>query len=163
MKWHFQFTPNDGYDYDSVQIPVLADITFKGTPSKVMMWANRGYFYVLDRRTGKFLLGEPFVKVNWSSGLDANGRPIPTRQPARHAHVSGQSGRHELVSPLQPAHGAVLRLSAWENYGTIYRPEESPINPGATSPGGGFTVATPVPGAPTIGIGRRGPYQQLDR
>ena len=44
LKWHFQFTPNDGYDYDSVQVPVLADINWKGTPTKVMMWANRnGY------------------------------------------------------------------------------------------------------------------------
>ncbi len=83
LKWHFQFTPNDGYDYDSVQIPVLADLNWKGTPTKVLMWANRnGYFYVLDRATGKFLLGEPFVKVNWASGLDANGRPIQTPQPA---------------------------------------------------------------------------------
>ena len=54
LKWHFQFTPNDGYDYDSVQVPVLADINFKGTPTKVMMWANRnGYFYVLDRQIGR--------------------------------------------------------------------------------------------------------------
>ena len=54
LKWHFQFTPNDGYDYDSVQIPVLADINWKGTPTKVMMWANRnGYFYVLDRANGQ--------------------------------------------------------------------------------------------------------------
>ena len=54
LKWHFQFTPNDGYDYDSVQVPVLADINWKGTPTKVMMWANRnGFFYVLDRATGQ--------------------------------------------------------------------------------------------------------------
>src|SRR4051794_38614439 len=59
LKWHFQFTPNDGYDYDSVQVPVLADINWLGRPTKVMMWANRnGFFYVIDRATGKFLLGE---------------------------------------------------------------------------------------------------------
>ena len=82
LKWYFQFTPNDAYDYDSVQVPVLADIVWRGTPSKVMMWANRnGYFYVLDRVTGKFLEGKPYVTVNWSSGLDENGRPIPTPQP----------------------------------------------------------------------------------
>ncbi len=58
LRWHFQFTPNDAYDYDSVQVPVLADIEWQGKPRKVMMWANRnGYFYVLDRATGEFLLG----------------------------------------------------------------------------------------------------------
>ncbi len=85
LKWHFQFTPNDGYDYDSVQVPVLVDRTWHGEPRKLMLWANRnGYFYVLDRTTGKFLLGKPFVKVNWSSGLDENGRPIQTPQPPGH-------------------------------------------------------------------------------
>ena len=44
LKWHFQFTPNDAYDYDSVQVPVLADINWQGRPAKVMLWANRnGY------------------------------------------------------------------------------------------------------------------------
>ena len=76
LKWHFQFTPNDAYDYDAVQIPVLADLQWNGARVKAMLWANRnGYFYVLDRETGKFLLGRPFVKVNWSSGLDQRGRP----------------------------------------------------------------------------------------
>ena len=53
LKWHFQFTPNDAYDYDAVQIAVLADINWRGTPTKAMLWANRnGFFYVLDRTTG---------------------------------------------------------------------------------------------------------------
>ena len=83
LKWYFQFTPNDPYDYDSVQVPVLANANWNGTPSKLMLWGNRnGFFYVLDRTTGKFLSGHPFVKVNWASGLDPNGRPIPTPQPS---------------------------------------------------------------------------------
>lgn len=158
LKWHFQFTPNDGYDYDSVQIPVLADLTWKGTPTKVLMWANRnGYFYVLDRATGKFLLGEPFVKVNWSSGLDANGRPIQTRQPAGMATYPGNQGGTNWYPPSFSPRTGLFYFSAWENYGTIYRPEESTYQPGRNFSGGGFTVATPVPGAPSIGIGRRGP------
>ncbi len=77
IKWHFQFTPHDEYDYDAVQIPVLVDGTWKGTPRKMLMWANRnGYFYVLDRATGKFLSGAPFTKLNWSTGLDEAGRPM---------------------------------------------------------------------------------------
>ena len=82
LKWHYQFTPHDEYDYDSVQVPVLADIAWKGAPLKAMLWANRnGNFYVLDRATGKFLLGKPFVKVNWMSGFDDSGKPIQTPQP----------------------------------------------------------------------------------
>src|SRR5262249_37854120 len=81
LKWHFQFTPNDGYDYDSVQIPVLVDADWNGSPRKLMYWANRnGFFYVLDRTNGRFLSGHPFVKVNWASGLNPNGRPLQTRQ-----------------------------------------------------------------------------------
>ena len=56
LKWYFQFSPHDDYDYDSVQVPVLADMEWKGKPRRVMLWANRnGFYYVLDRTTGEFL------------------------------------------------------------------------------------------------------------
>src|SRR5439155_9936981 len=58
LKWHFQFTPNDSYDFDAVQTAVLVDGDIQGVRRKVMLWANRnGFFYVLDRATGKFILG----------------------------------------------------------------------------------------------------------
>jgi alcohol dehydrogenase (cytochrome c) len=76
LKWHYQFTPHDEFDYDSTQVPVLADITWQGRPTKVMLWANRnGLWYVLDRSTGDFLSGKPFTKVNWMDGFDEKGRP----------------------------------------------------------------------------------------
>ena len=76
LKWYFQFTPHDEFDYDSTQVPVLADMDWQGRARKVMLWANRnGFFYVLDRTTGQFLLGKPFVTVTWTSGLDDRGRP----------------------------------------------------------------------------------------
>ncbi len=76
LKWHYQFTPHDELDYDSTQVPLLADIDWQGQPRKVMLWANRnGLMYVLDRLTGEFLLGKPFVEVNWMDGFDENGRP----------------------------------------------------------------------------------------
>jgi PQQ-dependent dehydrogenase (methanol/ethanol family) len=80
VKWHFQFTPHDLHDWDASAPLVLADITFQGQPRKVLMQANRnGYFYVLDRTSGAYLLGKPFVKrLTWSSGLDAKGVPILT-------------------------------------------------------------------------------------
>jgi quinohemoprotein ethanol dehydrogenase len=77
-KWHFQTVPGDTWDYDSVQQLILADMTIKGQPRKVIMQANKnGFFYELDRLTGKFISGQPFVKVTWAKGLDeATGKPI---------------------------------------------------------------------------------------
>jgi alcohol dehydrogenase (cytochrome c) len=85
MKWHFQFTPHDVWDYDAEETPALVDTTWQGQPRKLLVQANRnGYFYVLDRTNGKFVSGWQFVKnVTWASGLDANGRPMraPNMEP----------------------------------------------------------------------------------
>ena len=80
LKWHFQFTPHDLYDYDAVETPVLVDQEYQGKPRKLIVEANRnGYVYVLDRTTGKFLSATQFVKqLTWAKGVDANGRPITT-------------------------------------------------------------------------------------
>jgi len=158
LEWYFQFTPNDGYDYDAVQVPVLADMVWRGEPKKVMMWANRnGYFYVLDRVTGLFLEGKPFVTVNWSSGLDENGRPIPTPQPEGMPTYPGNQGGTNWYPPSYSPRTGLFYFSAWENYATIYRAEESEYVPGQAFLGGGFSVLAPSPDAPTIGIGRTNP------
>ncbi|MES2626527.1 MAG: PQQ-dependent dehydrogenase, methanol/ethanol family [Pseudomonadota bacterium] len=79
LKWHYQFTPHDELDYDSTQVPVLVDMDWKGSPRKLMLWANRnGVMYVLDRLTGEFLTGKPYVAVNWMDGFDDKGRPHRT-------------------------------------------------------------------------------------
>jgi PQQ-dependent dehydrogenase (methanol/ethanol family) len=76
-KWHFQFTPNDGHDWDSAQDVLLVDRMWHGQDRKLLLHADRnGMFYVLDRTNGKFLSGTAFVYQNWNRGLDANGRPI---------------------------------------------------------------------------------------
>lgn len=158
MKWYFQFTPNDPYDYDSVQIPVLADIDWQGRPTKAMLWANRnGYFYVLDRSNGKFLLGQPFAKVNWSRGLDAKGRPMMTPQPAGMPTWPGVQGATNWYPPSYSPSTGLFYFSVWENYASIFRREESDYVAGRTFPGGGQTVLSPAPSSPTIGVGRRGP------
>ena len=158
LAWHFQFTPNDGYDYDAVQVPVLVDTDWDGAPRKLMLWANRnGYFYVLDRETGEFLSGTPFVKVNWSSGLDDDGRPIPTPQPEGAPTWPGNQGGTNWYPPSYSPRTGLFYFAAWEDYATIYRPEESEYIPGRLFLGGGFDVLAPVPGAPTIGIGRTTP------
>lgn len=158
LVWHFQFTPNDGYDYDSVQVPILADIEWDGEPRRVMLWANRnGYFYVLDRVTGEFLDGTPFVRVNWSSGLDENGRPIPTPQPEGMPTWPGNQGGTNWYPPSFSPRTGLFYFSAWQDYATIYRPEESEYQPGRAFLGGGFDVLTPAPEAPGVGIGRTNP------
>jgi alcohol dehydrogenase (cytochrome c) len=80
LKWYFQFTPHDLYDYDATETPVLLDMMVDGQVRHLLVEANRnGFFYVLDRTNGKFLSATPFVrKLNWASGIDANGRPART-------------------------------------------------------------------------------------
>ena len=76
-KWHYQFTPNDGHDWDSCQAVVLVDRLWRGRMRKLLLHADRnGLFYALDRETGEFLSGTPFVYQNWNNGFDSHGRPI---------------------------------------------------------------------------------------
>ena len=76
LKWYFQFTPHDLHDWDSTQIPILLDTEFRGQPRKALAWANRnGFFYLIDRNTGKFLMAKNFVQQTWNKGFDDNGRP----------------------------------------------------------------------------------------
>jgi PQQ-dependent dehydrogenase (methanol/ethanol family) len=77
-KWHFQMVPGDSWDYDSVQQLMLADLTIRGQQRKVIMQANKnGFYYVVDRLTGQFISGAPWVKLNWAKGLDEKtGRPF---------------------------------------------------------------------------------------
>jgi len=76
--WHFQTTPGDVWDYDSIADMVLADIKINGKVRHVLMQAPKnGYFYVIDRKTGKFISGAPLQKITWAKGLDPKtGRPI---------------------------------------------------------------------------------------
>ena len=77
MKWYFQFTPHDTHDWDANEVPVLADLTIGNRPRKVVMMANRnGFFYVLDRETGTFILGRPFINTTWARELTADGKPV---------------------------------------------------------------------------------------
>jgi alcohol dehydrogenase (cytochrome c) len=124
LKWHYQFTPHDELDYDSTQVPLLADIDWRGTPRKVMLWANRnGIMYVLDRVTGQFLFGKPYVKHNWWAGFDANGRLQRvagmeiTREPKLfHPHVHGAIN---WAPPAFSPRTGLYYVAHWENSGII--------------------------------------------
>jgi alcohol dehydrogenase (cytochrome c) len=159
MKWHFQFTPNDAYDYDSVQVPVLVDLPWQGRPAKLMLWANRnGFFYVLDRETGRFLLGKPFVKVSWASGLDDRGRPLQTPSPNDIVWPGVQGGTN-WYSPSFSARTGLFYVPVWENYASIIRRQTAVYEPGGRAfTGGGWSVLTPVPNAPGTPALRRGPF-----
>ena len=124
LKWYFQFTPHDEWDWDAVQIPVLVDREWEGQQRKLMLWANRnGFFYVLDRETGEFLHGKNFVKVTWAKGLDENGRPIkipeasPTREGTR-VWPAVQGGTN-WYSPAYNEKTGLFYVSSWE-YSSVY-------------------------------------------
>ena len=104
LKWYFQFTPHDLFDYDAVETPMLIDAVYKGEARKLLVQVNRnGFLYVLDRINGRFLSATPFVeKLNWAKGVDEQGRPIrsevrPTAEGAR--VCPGYSGATNWYSP----------------------------------------------------------------
>ena len=123
LKWHFQFTPHDVWDYDSVQVPVLADIDWQGSRRKAILFANRnGIFYVLDRTTGEFLLGKPFTKVTWNSGLDAKGRPqnmVPLSEDGVLVYPGVQGATNWYSPSFSPRTGLFYVPSWLDTYSTF--------------------------------------------
>jgi alcohol dehydrogenase (cytochrome c) len=124
LKWHYQFTPHDEVDYDSTQVPVLVDMQWQGRLRKVMLWANRnGLAYVLDRTTGEFLLGRPYVKVNWMDGFDPKGRPIriPGQIPTPQGTLIMPTvlGATNWAPPSYSPRTGLFYVSLWENTGTV--------------------------------------------
>ena len=154
LKWHFQFTPHDVFDYDAVQIPVLADIAWLGRPRKVMLWANRnGFFYVLDRATGEFLLGKSFEKVTWATGLDSKGRPIlapgATPTPEGTRIYPGVQGATNWYSPSFSPRTGLFYIPTWVGYYSIFTRYEVNYEPGQRFTGG--TPRSVVPGVRNVG------------
>jgi len=154
LKWHFQFTPHDVFDYDSVQIPVLADFSWQGSARKVMLWANRnGFFYVLDRTTGEFLLGKPFERVTWATGLDAKGRPIlaPVAAPTAEGKLiyPGVQGATNWFSPSFSPRTGMFYVSTWVDYASTFTKYEVGYEPGQRYTGG--TPRSAVPGVRNVG------------
>jgi alcohol dehydrogenase (cytochrome c) len=125
LAWYFQFTPHDEEDRDAVQTPVLADLPVNGAIRKTICWPNRnGFYYVLDRLTGEFLSGTPFVNVTWAKGLSATGRPILSDV----ARVSAEGRR---ISP------GIDGGTNWQN--PAYDPKEQSIFIPATESSSVFT------------------------
>jgi len=134
MKWYFQFVPHDVHDWDAVQVPVLVDDEWEGRPRKLVYWAHRNaFYYVLDRETGKFLLGKPFATQTWSKGLDPNGRPIrlPNIDPSPEGTYlyPGVQGATNWYSPSYSPKTKLFYLATWENR-SVYRKGEQEYSPG---------------------------------
>jgi len=125
LKWHYQFSPHDEFDQDATQIAVLADLPWQGKPRKLMLWANRnGFFYVLDRATGQFLSGKPFVRVTWADGFDGRGRPqrVPGQDatPQGTLVYPGNQGATNWYNPSFSPRTGLFYVPAWVNYGSLF-------------------------------------------
>ena len=93
LAWAFQPSPHDTHDWDAAETPVLVDGMFQGKPRKMLLQSSRnGYFFVIDRTDGSSLLTVPFGPVNWATGIDKQGRPIP--DPAKDPAPDGR-----LIAP----------------------------------------------------------------
>ncbi|OLB22347.1 MAG: PQQ-dependent enzyme-like protein [Acidobacteriales bacterium 13_2_20CM_55_8] len=130
LKWYFQFTPHDLFDYDATETAVLIDATYKSEPRKLLVEANRnGFVYVLDRTNGKFLSAVRFAeKMNWAKGIDAQGRPIRTGvQPTAEGTriCPGFAGATNWYAPSYSELTHLFYFKVLEDCGTFFRkPQE---------------------------------------
>jgi alcohol dehydrogenase (cytochrome c) len=161
LKWYYQFTPHDEFDWDSVQIPVLANLRWKGQPRKVMLWANRnGFFYVLDRNTGEFLQATAIAKQNWNAGFDEKGRPIRATDalPSRDGVLiyPGNQGATNWFNPSYSPRTGLFYVNVWENTSTIFARADQSYTPGVGYRAG--TLKSAYPGR-SVGAGMRAQQQ----
>ena len=145
-KWHFQYTPHDMNDWDSTQTPILVDGVAKGQPRKMVVLANRnGFYYALDRTTGKFIDGRAYVKQTWAKGLDEAGRAMrvadaaPTTE-GKLIWPSLAGGSNWYSSTYSPKTN--LYYVNVKEMGAIYIKGEAEYKPGAQFNGGGQTDYT---------------------
>ncbi len=161
LKWHFQCTPGDEWDYDAIQHLLLADIRIGNRNRKVIMQANKnGYFYVIDRTTGEFLSASEMSQVSWATGID----PM-TGRPAIHPDALYSDEKGVTVYPVQmhntsqtsfnPNTGLVYVPIAVENTFSFVAAKSYTPTPGSQNFGlnlgaarGGTPMASPPPHGP---------------
>ncbi len=140
LRWAFQFTPHDVHDWDANQIPVLVDADVNGARRSLLVMANRNaFFYVLDRKTGEFLLGAPYAKQTWAKGLDDRGRPIliPGMEPSEKGTLVYPSlqGATNWASPSYSPSTGLLYVPVRE-MGSVYYKTAVEYRPGTYYTGG---------------------------
>ena len=136
LKWYFQFTPHDVYDYDANETPVLVDVEENGATRHLLVQANRnGFYYVLDRTNGRFLRAKPFVeKLTWAKGIDPSGRPVLSdRVPTKEGTLicPGIVGATNWFSPSYNPNTGLFYVMALENC-NIYFAKSQPFIQGET-------------------------------
>jgi alcohol dehydrogenase (cytochrome c) len=141
LKWYFQFTPHDLYDYDANETPVLIDREENGEMRRLLLQANRnGFFYVLDRTNGQFLRATRFVdKLNWAEGVGPSGRPILSgRIPSAEGTeiCPGIDGATNWFSPSYNPNSKLFYVMALENCNLFFR-NPQPFAQGKTYYGSG--------------------------
>ena len=146
LRWHYQFTPHDVHDWDSTQVPILADLNIGGQPRKVVMFANRnGFYYTLDRTNGRIIVAKPFVRTTWALQIGTDGRPM--LQPGHTPDEKGEltcpdiSGGTNFWPPTFDPSQNLFFVNAREVCATYYawKPE---FTPGDRFTGGGAQRAT---------------------
>jgi alcohol dehydrogenase (cytochrome c) len=113
LKWHYQFTPHDTHDWDASQIPILLDAPFRDKPRKLIAWAARnGFYYLLDRNSGEFLLAKSFVRQTWVRGFDDKGRPqvIPGNDPTPEGNDQIFPGVDGAANWMSPSYSPLTKL-----------------------------------------------------
>jgi alcohol dehydrogenase (cytochrome c) len=147
LKWYYQFTPHDLWDWDATQTSVLVDADWHGQPRKLMLHAARnGFFYVFDRRDGTLLLAKPFVKnLTWASGIGPDGRPVklPNQEPtpAGTKVCPSQDGATNWFSPsFSPATG-LYYVQTFEKCSIYTKSDQGEWESGKTYLGGSQRTA----------------------
>ena len=125
LKWHYQFTPHDVHDWDATEVPILGDITVAGQPRKVLMFANRnGFYYTLDRVTGKVIVAKPFVQTTWAKEVGTDGRPVllPGHTPSEKGEVTCPdiTGGTNFWPPTYDPNSRLFFVNAREVCATYY-------------------------------------------
>ena len=152
IKWHFQFSPNDPYDYDSVAEMILAELPVNGQPTKVLMDANRnGFFYVLDRTNGKLLAANQYGKtVTWADGVDERtGRPVESaatkklRETEQTVEIWPGAMGSKNWSPMSFNPNTGLAYANTLDFGMKYTPTREQYRAGATYWGADIEWAWP--------------------
>jgi alcohol dehydrogenase (cytochrome c) len=152
LRWHYQFTPHDLWDWDATQTSVIADLDWHGAPRKVLIHADRnGFFYVFDRVTGERLLSTPFVKhLTWATGIAADGRPQRVDgqepSPAGTRVCPSQDGATNWFSPSFDPATSLYFVQVFEKCSVYTTRPQGPWKPGETYLGGTQrTAPDPVP------------------
>jgi alcohol dehydrogenase (cytochrome c) len=138
LKWYYQFTPHDTHDWDANHVPVLGDLTIDGQSHGVVMMANRnGFFYVLDRGTGKLLLAKPFTDTNWARQVDPRGRPVVLNESGTTECIPDMHGGTNFMPPSYDPERRLFFVMARETC-AAYFPFKQEIRPGVASTSGGL-------------------------